>query len=75
MGVDDEVTQNGSMMFAVSGDGKSLATTPLVRRGDPARALSVDVTGIATLLLRVIDGGDGRNHDHADWADAHLTCK
>jgi len=36
--------------------------------------VSADVTGVRVLTLRVTDGGDGRNRDHADWADARLTC-
>ncbi|MCO1582093.1 NPCBM/NEW2 domain-containing protein [Crossiella sp. SN42] len=31
-------------------------------------------TGARTLTLRVTDGGDGRNFDHADWAEARLPC-
>jgi hypothetical protein len=35
----------------------------------------VDVTGARMLTLRVTDGGDGKNFDHADWADARVTCQ
>jgi hypothetical protein len=34
----------------------------------------VDVTGIRMLSLKVTDGGDNKNFDHADWAAAQLTC-
>jgi hypothetical protein len=36
--------------------------------------IDVDVSGVRMLSLRVTDGGDGRNFDHADWAEATLTC-
>jgi hypothetical protein len=39
---------------------------------DAARALDVDVSGVRRLTLRVTDGGDGVDSDHADWADARL---
>jgi hypothetical protein len=47
----------------------------VVRRGDPAVPLTADVTGVETLELRVTDGGDGKNFDHADWGNAALTCR
>jgi len=32
------------------------------------------VTGATSLQLLVTNGGDNMNYDHADWADAKLTC-
>jgi hypothetical protein len=74
VGIDDEVTQPGSVAFGVLGDGTPRAGSGVVRSGDGARPLSVDVTGIRRLTLRASDGGDGKNFDHADWGDARLTC-
>ena len=37
---------------------------------DAPQLLSVDLTGAKTLMLRVGDGGDGIDNDHADWAGA-----
>lgn len=34
--------------------------------------VDLDVNGVQTLALRVTDGGDGINNDHADWADTQL---
>ncbi len=73
-GIDDEVTQSGSVDFQVVGDGRQLAATGVRRSADPGVPLAVDVTGVRTLTLRATDGGDGKNFDHADWADARLTC-
>ncbi len=36
--------------------------------------LEVDLAGAQTLKLVVTDGGDGNAYDHADWADARVTC-
>jgi len=36
--------------------------------------IDVDVTGATILDLVVGDGGNGNGTDHADWADARLTC-
>jgi hypothetical protein len=74
VGVDDEVSQVGSVAFQVLGDDRVLAETGVLRRGEAARPVSADVTGVRLLTLRVTDGGDGKNFDHADWADARLVC-
>jgi hypothetical protein len=38
-------------------------------------AVDVDVTGTNRLTLVVTDGGDSIEYDHADWADATITCR
>jgi alpha-galactosidase len=40
--------------------------------GQPAKAVSVDLTDVKILDLRVSDGGDGISYDRADWADARI---
>ena len=70
VGVDDEVGTRGSVTFRVSGDGKKLWESGVLRGGQPAQKFEVDVHGIKTLLLTVGDGGDDMNYDHADWAEA-----
>ncbi|WP_033440487.1 glycoside hydrolase family 97 catalytic domain-containing protein [Saccharothrix sp. NRRL B-16314] len=74
IGLDDETTSPGSVVFQVLGDGRVLHDSGVLRGTDPARSISVDTTGVRMLGLRVTDGGDGRNFDHADWADARLAC-
>ncbi|MDX3529416.1 NPCBM/NEW2 domain-containing protein [Streptomyces sp. ID05-39B] len=36
--------------------------------------LTADLTGGTELQLIVTDGGDGKDYDHADWADPRITC-
>ncbi|MDQ1655617.1 MAG: alpha-glucosidase [Cryptosporangiaceae bacterium] len=74
VGLDDEVIGSGSVEFQLEGDGKPLGTSGVVRSGDAPKPFTVDVTGVQRLKLKVTDGGDGRNFDHGDWADAQLTC-
>ncbi len=75
VGIDDEVTQSGSVDFQVFGDdGRLLAASGVRRSADPALPLTADLTGVRVLTLRATDGGDGKNFDHADWADAALSC-
>ncbi|HEX8867928.1 MAG TPA: glycoside hydrolase family 97 catalytic domain-containing protein [Lentzea sp.] len=81
VGVDDEAGLDvarqrvgGTVAFQVIGDGKVLADTGVLGVRTPVRDLSVDVTGVSTLTLRVLDGGDGTQNDHASWGDARIRC-
>ncbi|SDW37404.1 NPCBM-associated, NEW3 domain of alpha-galactosidase [Amycolatopsis xylanica] len=74
VGVDDEVTSPGSVTFRVLADGRPVAGTGVVRSGDGAQPVTVDVTGVRRLTLEATDGGDGKNFDHADWATPVLGC-
>jgi len=73
VGVDDEAAPGtGSVEFRVQADGRVLFESGVVRRGDPPRAVDVDVRGVRRLTLTVTDAGDGAEGDHADWADARF---
>jgi alpha-glucosidase len=72
VGLDDEVSGPGSVVFEVIADGALLARTGVLTRADPPQPIDVDVTDVQTLTLRVTDGGDGINFDHGDWGDAQL---
>ena len=74
VGVDGETGTGGSVTFSVSADGATKVTTPVVRGGQAAVPIDVDVTGAQVLDLLVGDGGDGNGNDHADWALPTLTC-
>ncbi len=73
VGVDDEqgaTGGSGSVEFTISGDGKELWRSGVMRGGQPSKAVDVDLTGVHTLILAVGNGGDGNGGDHADWAEA-----
>jgi len=80
VGIDDEVLETpgesgvGSVRFEVYGDGELLARTPVLTNDDGATPLTVDVTGVRRLRLVADEATNGKNFDHADWADARLTC-
>jgi alpha-galactosidase len=74
VGVDDEKNATGSVTFEVWADGRKVADSGLLTTDLPAKPLSADVTGAGVVRLIVTDGGDGNNSDHADWADAKVTC-
>ncbi|MFI6094301.1 glycoside hydrolase family 97 catalytic domain-containing protein [Lentzea sp. NPDC051213] len=74
IGLDDETGQPGSVAFQVFGDDKPLYDSGVLRGKGAAVPIDVDVTNVRMLSLRVTDGGDGRNFDHADWAETVLAC-
>jgi hypothetical protein len=73
-GIDDEVGDPASVAFRVLGDGRLLAETPVLHPADGAVPVRADVTGVRRLTLEVTDGGDDKDSDHGDWADATVTC-
>jgi alpha-galactosidase len=74
VGVDDEKTASGSVTFEIWADGTKVADSGLLTTADPAKHLTADVGGSTFVRLAATDGGDGNNSDHADWADAKITC-
>ncbi|MGW5654366.1 NPCBM/NEW2 domain-containing protein [Streptomyces humi] len=74
VGVDDEESANGTVSFEVWADGRKVAATGVLTTDMAAQSLTADVTGAEVVRLVVTDGGDGITSDHADWADAKITC-
>lgn len=73
VGVDDEVGTQGSVVFKIESDGKTVWESGLMRGGQAAKDVSIDLKGVKTLTLKVEDGGDGIGFDHADWAEAKFA--
>ncbi|MFJ9868987.1 NPCBM/NEW2 domain-containing protein [Streptomyces sp. NPDC101165] len=74
IGVDDEKGLKGTVAFEIWADGTKAASTGVLNNAQPAQPLTADVTGAQVVRLVVTDGGDGIDSDHADWADARLSC-
>lgn len=74
VGLDEEVGDQGTVVFEVYGDGDLLATSGLLFGSDEPLPLMADVTGVTRLELVVTPAGDGNAFDHADWGDARLDC-
>jgi len=85
-GVDDEVkkSQHGaeraSVEFIVSARDKENRTrilwkSGLMKAGDPAREVKVNLKRFSLLDLIVSDGGDGISYDHADWCQARIEYR
>ncbi|WP_329113574.1 NPCBM/NEW2 domain-containing protein [Streptomyces sp. NBC_01465] len=74
VGVDDEKSTKGTVTFEIWADGIKVASTGVLTTAMPAQPLTADVSGAKVVRLVVTDGGDGNDSDHADWADAQLSC-
>ena len=75
-GIDDaRKTGHGSVSFEVWVDGAKRYDSGIVRPGDPARLVSVDLTGARQMILFVDDGGDGTADDVADWGGAAIIME
>ena len=72
-GVDDEVTTSGSIAFHILVDGKEVAATQVLHKGDAPVQLQANLKGAKRMMLLVTDGDDGINYDHADWIDPVVT--
>ena len=64
----------GSVEFQVWGDGKMLVSSGIVRGTRTSVPIAADLVGVHTLSLVVTKAGDGNAYDHADWANARLSC-
>ncbi|MGW1806120.1 NPCBM/NEW2 domain-containing protein [Streptomyces sp. NPDC002078] len=74
VGVDDEKGTQGTVTFEIWADGTKVASTGVLTNAMPAQPLTADVTGAQVVRLVVTDAGDGIDSDHADWADARVSC-
>ncbi|MFF9626737.1 sigma-70 family RNA polymerase sigma factor [Streptomyces griseosporeus] len=74
VGVDDMTLKLGKVYFSVYADGERLWQSGMVKGGDPAVPVHVDVTGRRTVRLVV------EPHNHldtvalGDWVESRFTC-
>lgn len=65
--------EKGSVVFSITGDGRQLYKSPLIRQSDTPVNVKVNLDGVKKLELIVDDGGDGASGDHALWIDPQIT--
>lgn len=74
-GLDDEVGDEGSVVFEVWADGLKLAKSGTLTGASARWPFEVDISGKKELKLVVTNAGDSAKNDHADWADAKISCQ
>lgn len=73
VGVDDEANTRASVEFFLVGDKKILWRSGVMKKGNAAKQVDLDIRGMKLLGLLVTDAGDGISYDHADWCEARIT--
>jgi parallel beta-helix repeat protein len=74
IGVDDEVGTRGTVVFQVWADGNKLYDSGVMNGNSATQGVNLSVANRNELVLIVTNAGDGSGSDHADWADARLSC-
>lgn len=74
IGIDDEITSGGSVVFKVYADGARIFSSNVITSMDKALSIKLKIAGVHKLTLIVSDAGDGNTADHADWADARIIA-
>ncbi|MEV6204349.1 sigma-70 family RNA polymerase sigma factor [Streptomyces sp. NPDC051771] len=64
----------GGVRFSVYGDGERLWRSPVLRPGDPALPVHVDIAGRSTLRLVVEEHTPFGRAAVADWAESRISC-
>ena len=72
--IDAESGGNGSVRFAVYGDGRLLGYTVVKSGGQAPTTLAVSTGGYLSMELRVTNARNDNNYDHADWGSPTLVC-
>lgn len=75
VGINDESGSIASAEFFVLGDKKVLWQSGIMRKGDPAKQVEVDLQGVRKLALYISDGGDYNYSDHTDWLDTWIEYR
>lgn len=74
VGVDDGAKTGGDkavpIVFRVVGDGRTLFKSGVMKVGDAAVPVDLDLRNVQLLVLEVQLAGDGIGWAHADWVDA-----
>lgn len=73
VGVDDEVMDEGSVVFQVWTDGVKIYDSGTMNGQTFTKHIDVSVAGKNEIRLIVTDSGNGNTFDHADWAAARLV--
>ena len=61
--------------ISIRADGKLVFESPNQTGKSVKQLMDLNVKGVKTLRLVLLDGGDGSKDDHGDWIDARLILK
>ena len=74
VGVDDAAGDaNAAVVFTIYGDNRKLWESAVLKRGEPAVAVDLELKGVRSLLLKLDHARDTKPYNYADWADARFV--
>jgi alpha-galactosidase len=73
VGVDDAAGGPGAVVLQIIADKKKVFNSGVMKFGQPAQRVDVDLHGVTSLVLLVQNGGNSPSFDYADWADARFV--
>jgi hypothetical protein len=73
VGIDDSTGGRGSAVASVSVNGEVVFTSPVLTGTSRPVAVDVPVVPGGRLLLEAHPTGDGKSHDHVNWAEARFV--
>ncbi len=73
VGVDAETGDQGTINVVLYGDGKELFRSGILKGQGAPETIDLNLAGVRLLAVTMKTGGDDRNFDHVDWADARFT--
>lgn len=73
IGFGDGSLSPGTVVFRILTDGKEIYNSGIIRQGDKAKNIDLDIRRASILELIVEDAGDGASGDHANWIDPVIT--
>ncbi|KPM49700.1 NPCBM/NEW2 domain-containing protein [Jiulongibacter sediminis] len=75
IGVDDDISTGGSVIFKVYGDNNLLYTSSTLSSSNNAVEINVPLCSYRTIKLVTENSGDGSVNDMADWGNVRFTCE
>ncbi|KAA6339880.1 Alpha-galactosidase A [termite gut metagenome] len=73
VGVDDAAGAKGSVVFYAFTNKGMAFNSGVMKKGDAAKRIDINLKGITDLYLVVDPTTDGSQNDHADWVNAAFT--
>ncbi|GEM_PF-1060665 len=73
VGFGDGSLSTGTVVYSILADGREIYNSGIIRLGEKARNVDLDIRRISILELIVEDAGDGASGDHANWIEPVIT--
>ena len=74
VGVDDSANDaNAAVVFTIFGDDRKLWESRVLKWGEPAQTVDLDLKDVRSLLLKIDHAGENKSSNLGDWVDARFS--